>query len=613
MLTARDLRRILTPLEVTVLLVARTVPAKSSGRWKEVARQVKWAGDYPVSEIGCEDAFDRARKKISQAAARAEAPAPPRVRKREAPVYRPPRKEKPMQTETKINGAVAGSAAAKTDERYRVVDVRETPVPDPEEPQAVGEKQWTPESVHAEAERRRAARAADGPYSLEPAERTAERMKAARERQERRDREAEAMRERHRAEVAEIDAEEGFAERIERETREEAERVCAELTKLRFDARQVQRVMKALGLTIPREIAWAASEKTVMIVDELPEQPPAASPAPAASKEAAGSSPEPATAETAPIESAAEPVKPPKQRPSAGGTPRVAADVDWPADLMAMPAASGNGPVRPRRVAAEKQLAVYNDVEAHRTRIPGEVADAVGMKSETVASILRELHRHGMIVRTGVNRRKPGQKTGRASVEYRPLVRLKDPAEVDQAPAKPKTPAPPQTKVTSKVASVPKSTKLGVEDFLAKQGVGQTFTLGGLCDDLPGADPEHLENWLRHLVVKQKVAQDGSSYAVLVAADINAPKKTGSGPRIASGSVAGTGKSKVRSSNPGVQALMNEARQAGATVTKTGGDHIRYEWEQGGVKRVVTGSASPSTERAVRDTRADLRRGGLAV
>jgi hypothetical protein len=579
MLGQRDLERILSPLERSVLIVARTVPA-GPGRWREVARQVRWAGGYDVSEIGCEDAAGRAKVKIERAvAAQAKEEAPrPYKRKAEAPAFRVPQRSKTMKAQAGVQemGAMAKIAGALTGSG----DGSET-----------------------------------GPYSAMSPE-AAKAAEARAEMRARQREEEDALRQRQEAERAAEDAEEGFAERITRETREEADRVCRELARLRFDARQVQRVLKALGLNVPYEIEWAASDRTVImtgmsVTPVAPERAPAGAPAPEATEEAAGSSPEPATAEKPSTEP--EPVaagKPPKERPAAGGKPRQSpthpvTPGDWPDDLKMMPAAQkSGGPITQRRKAAEKQLAVYREVEAHPTRIPSEVAKATGLTGAAAADALRELQRASLILRTGKNRREPGKNVGRASVEYRPLVRLREDAEKAPAPA-----APPRTEV--KLAEVPRATRMAVDDFIAKRGVGGQFTLTEVIMAFPGASEAILKSAVDRLVGQEKLARDGQTYAVLVCADLDAPKKRGSGPRLAGQGVAGTGKKgSLTIQNPELRKLVTEAERAGAKVSRTANGHLQYVLPGG---KTVFGASTPRGSSSIQDDRAKLKREGLAV
>jgi hypothetical protein len=77
--------------------------------------------------------------------------------------------------------------------------------------------------------------------------------------------------------------------------------------------------------------------------------------------------------------------------------------------------------------------------------------------------------------------------------------------------------------------------------------------------------------------------------------------------------VAGTGKP-FKASSPEVNALMNDARKAGARC-EPGGGHIAVIWMQDGkeVRKMIRSTPGGNAQRAVMQDRARLRREGLKV
>jgi hypothetical protein len=415
---------------------------------------------------------------------------------------------------------------------------------------------------------------------------------------------------------------EGFAARIERSAHNEADAVMADLARLRFRADQVARVMRALKLPFPDGLQFLLDPEPTYHYPEdgatdfagtaaappetEPEAPPAPPPPPR--RPAPPEAPEAEPPEAA--EDAAEAL------PRRGRTYVTATGVTrttpvnpgpeaLPEHLRRMPAAAGNGPVRPRIAAAEGQLKVYEDIKANPGSLPPEVADRVGLPQGRVGQYVRALSEAGLIERTGRQRFKRGVTSGRVGDEWRvtsALHAVPRPAEAREAASSvppqragaqeaPADSAPPAARTGGvPVAQSGSSTSdviTTARNWIVEQGE-EAFSPSRFAEAV-GVSPEAGMQLLQ-LFADRGIVEDLSSPGCLLyryspprepgrAAELDRERakartaeemdasRNGSGVP-----VAGTGRTKW-SGDPATQALCEKAERAGALVEK-GRGHI---------------------------------------
>lgn len=441
------------------------------------------------------------------------------------------------------------------------------------------------------------------------------------------------------SEPNEVTAEpEGFATRIQREAREEAETILAELVRLRFRADQVGHVLRALklpypdglqalltggrldggpdlqtdlGVPVPLPAGYplAPAEEGPVILPRGRTEPPdePEPPEPAAAAAAAPTPVEPAAAAQRPRETpeacqrrlreeAAE-------RREAGVTRRTPTHPGaeaMPEHLRRMPAASGNGPLNPRIVAAKNQRTVYEDIRDNPGSLPPEVAARVGMPEGRVGQYVRALAEAGLIEKTGT-RLKHGVTTGRVGNEWRVprprvTVDLEDERDAPEvtAPVPPPSAAEaacrPAARPVAEAGASPSTTEHGTDvitrardwicgredpftevQFAAAAGIKLEsarpllvlFQERKIVTDLSAAGMP-LWEYEPPLEMGAAAEMDRARAKGLAAA---APRAEGSAP------VEGTGSGRY-SSHPATQALCVQAKALGATIERTGSGHI---------------------------------------
>jgi hypothetical protein len=238
---------------------------------------------------------------------------------------------------------------------------------------------------------------------------------------------------------------EDFATRAERVTREldglrseaeqEAAAIVADLTRLKFRADQVARVLRQLHLPIPDRLG--------VLLDEPAALAPAPKDEPVGQIEVPVTrkpEPEPVQHVTVGLGSRRSAVHPSStgdtttgshgpgtyttRHGEVRGVPTHPGIEAVPVYLRHVPAARAGGPIGQRIATAEFQKRILDDVLAHPTAISNEVAERLGMNNPAgrarVAIHMSALMRAGLIRRTGINRRVPGNNVGKASIEYAP-------------------------------------------------------------------------------------------------------------------------------------------------------------------------------------------------
>jgi DNA-binding transcriptional ArsR family regulator len=375
---------------------------------------------------------------------------------------------------------------------------------------------------------------------------------------------------------------EGFAERIERETRVEAAAVVADLARLRFRADQVYRVLRALDLDVPDEIVQLTrtglAEGLLAGREERPE--PAQAPVVPAQPEA--------PVEPAPGPAAAE--KP----PAAEKAPE-----EVPEHLRGMPGAGGGGPVTQRIATAEKQLQVYEALKAG-TALASELEKTTGIPHARVSAHLRSLEAAGLVRYVG-DRRTPGVETGRFSKEYAAVM----PAAVKTETVDVQRKATPEE--LAKVRDWAVKTKA---PFTAVEAIGAVSLPAAVVVDALG-----------QLVTRQVLrASGGGNDEVLYlygkpespggGAQIDAARKVSAAAPVSNGSapVPGTGTGTLSSSHA-VNEMIRAVRAAGGKAQKTGGEHIRVTSKDG--RSCIIGG-TPSNSGLIQD-KAKIRKLGIAV
>jgi hypothetical protein len=345
----------------------------------------------------------------------------------------------------------------------------------------------------------------------------------------------------------------GFVERVQEEARKEAYRVLGELDKLRFEAQQVDQVLRALGLPTPAQLTALLGGEPAQLPQIAREE--AAPPAVAPASEAPEVPP-------APEEPKAE------DRPDASAKKTVPhlSPTDFPEHLREMPAAqgTGGGALTQRIAAAERQLLVFQAVNAKPTIIPSEVMDVMpeGMRVDRISDDLRQLGEAGLIRRTGKNRhrhdRPPGM-PGRASVEYAPAssADAEDPASL----------------VTLRDWVV-KQKQFAVAEAIEATGLTEDVVRSGLSALIGRGVVEYVG--LDDLELYEYVPPSGPGKA----AELDAKKRRAASAQASTngsggtGPVAGVGGSGRYTSHKEMNDLLKAAAKAGGEITKTGDGHI---------------------------------------
>lgn len=405
-----------------------------------------------------------------------------------------------------------------------------------------------------------------------------------------------------------LGTQEGFADRVAREAQDEAQVIVGDLERLRFRADQVARVLKALGLPIPRpvfnlteleaveEFVNEAGERKLRMAVKLEPAQEAQEPAksPGEPEPASAPVPDPAGAEEAPagVQGAAREAARSVRRERTG-------KVEFPEELLAMPAAQSR-PSSTAIKAAQRQKKVLEFVEGRLTVIAGEVHEAMPHISTAQASDdLRALHAAELIVRTNVNRRMKGVQHGRASVEYgRKVAPVEEPTATHIRETLREEGVHPTGLNPQALAKV--------RDEVRKHKGGEPFTvqtIAGLCSLGEDLTRRCLLALMEREVVKGTPVEEPTMFAYQKPTDPGdafrleqqrrkeqeaEERKNGVHAHGGGGAVPGTGQ-KVRGSDKDMNALMDKVEEAGGKVARVGSDHFALI-NPANNQRVIVGS-----------------------
>jgi hypothetical protein len=389
---------------------------------------------------------------------------------------------------------------------------------------------------------------------------------------------------------------EDFATRAERVTREldglrseaeqEATAIVADLTRLRFRADQVSRVLRQLHLPIPDRLG--------VLLDEPAALAPAPKDEPVGQIEVPVTrkpEPEPVQHVTVGLGSRRSAVHPSStgdtttgshgpgtyttRHGEVRGVPTHPGIEAVPVYLRHVPAARAGGPIGQRIATAEFQKRILDDVLAHPTAISNEVAERLGMNNPAgrarVAIHMSALMRAGLIRRTGINRRVPGNNVGKASIEYAPplLTGTAPVPHIDSGRAE----VPPSQAAP---AAAPTGATVSAGDPGRVDGDSRTDPLTAARDWVVTREPTEqftaatLASAIRPRLV-EPITGDGALLILERA-------KASTGRRGRSNPVAGTGK-KQWSTNSRTDAACHAAQKRWGkdSVVETGGGHIRVK------------------------------------
>jgi hypothetical protein len=209
-------------------------------------------------------------------------------------------------------------------------------------------------------------------------------------------------------------------ERIRQDLLTESDAILGELARLmspalRARAEEVDHIARQISEPLPAPIAWVLgleASSPGQVETRRPDDVPFTAP------------PAPPTSE--PVQPASK--KTEKTYTTKGGqtrrSPKHPGIRAVPKHLRHLPAAREGGPVGQRIKTAEFQQRVLDDVLAHPTAISNEVAERLGMNDANgrnrIGLHMTALMKAGLIRRTGINRRVPGNNIGKAAIEYAP-------------------------------------------------------------------------------------------------------------------------------------------------------------------------------------------------
>lgn len=434
----------------------------------------------------------------------------------------------------------------------------------------------------------------------------------------------------------------GFREKIEADSRVEVERVLADLSRLRFDATQVDHVLRALKLPVPAELTAFLSGTYVPA--EAPQAPPAASePAPAPPAEGvdiespAGPSPEAVKRADERKAKLADEVA---SSGSAVADPAAEPEVRVRSYLSLMPALNGRPFAeckKPQQTSARAQMKILQFVNSRATTTAPDVeaANLGGIAPTAYNKHLNDLADAGLIVRTGKFRHGDAKQAkidagtlgghpGRMAVEYGP----KDKAATPPPPA---TQVPPSEEVQDAQAERERITQ--AREKAAKDAMGPVrdmivgltepfsptqvaeatkldlrqvkIALAAMCDRKIVKNVSPTKDLLLYQYVRPTDAGAAATIDHAASkAQANATTRNGGVP------VAGTGK-QLTISNAEVRTLVAQITKAGGTVTKASSGHFEVRNPATGQKVMI--SSTPSNSRSVANDRTRVRRIGLKV
>lgn len=195
---------------------------------------------------------------------------------------------------------------------------------------------------------------------------------------------------------------EGFADRVQREANEEAVAVLADLSKVRFRADQVVRVLRALGLVVPPELA----ELVGGTVKEPPQPPPPPAEAKVPERQEATDGGQVTEPPPAPAKEQAPPPAP--ARGKVGGVVQHGGVEVMSEHLRGMPSAKKNMPVGDRTRICEEELAIVKAVE-EQPATSGELGAKLGLAPHAIGDRIRTLGAAGLLRLTGDQRNGSGE------------------------------------------------------------------------------------------------------------------------------------------------------------------------------------------------------------
>lgn len=455
---------------------------------------------------------------------------------------------------------------------------------------------------------------------------------------------------------------EGYLERVQRESQEEAAAIVADLQRLRFRADQVAHVLRALKLPVPSELNMllgfvSTPEGFKPVIAEQPVEVAVGPVAPGETvpriEQTVAKTPEGAE-RIKRMDEALDKSTPPA---AVTGTQRTAeqeskpepASLEIPDHLKGMPAAR-KGVWRPKSMlpAAERQLKVLEFVREHPDMLVPEIAEDMQLDRAAVERDTKELKEVGLLVPTGL-RLPRGKKRGRAGIKLRvadavpPTTSGRQPdaapAGTDTEPASGRAAERPTT-ARGDAASTPGGSTRGSEPSGTLPEVDQaTLNLvRAAYRDRAGKQvaPQSLARTLGLNVKKVQAATDvlaatgalvmhgvgpGRTYKWVKptepgrASELDQQRARDNAERQrqreSSAPVAGTG-NRPRASNQDVDKLLADCSRAGATISHDGG-HFVITWANGTGNHRVAISSTPRDRRSVLNDRARLRRGGLQV
>lgn len=403
------------------------------------------------------------------------------------------------------------------------------------------------------------------------------------------------------ASVSPAEALEGFADRVAREAQDEAAAVVADLQRVRFRADQVARVLGALGLPLPDEIAVLIGSATYVRRDVTPGDADLATVAPA--EDDLPSLPDP------PARSVPEPAPAPKRAVEEAETAK-----EEPPRKETNRGAAG------RVTGAQNRQRILEDVQTHGPSTVTEIAERMGFHETAARAHIRALLQSGELRISGHRRSKgDNRKNGRLPGEYAATGVVAPAGVLEVAPRQRPFPGKTPQPVEEQGGSGP---EVGPEAAALRR-----------VRDLVVAQPQHVhkvESVARLLGLPAEVVSE--ALGKLAIQGVLKPRPTGGynyvkptdegaaarlerkrtpqqGSNGGGGPVSGTGKKQVVS-HPEVRKIITVVQnQIGADKVKmTPSGHWQCDCPNGS-KVLIAGT--PSSTRTLLNDRARLRRAGI--